>query len=104
MRMQPRLGRDRLIARLDEEWRAMLDAVEVVPEAALMQPGAVGEWSVRDVMAHISTWEREFLRALPVILEGRRLPHYSTLYGGINAFNAMEQEKAGGLSPAQVRA
>ena len=56
-------------------------------------PGVVGDWSVRDIIAHISTWEEECLKALPIILEGKRLPRYSDLYGGINAFNAQMTEK-----------
>jgi hypothetical protein len=51
-------------------------------------------WSVRDVMNHITTWENEALKALPVIMEGKRLPRYM----GIDAFNAREQERKRHLS------
>ncbi len=49
----------------------------------------MGEWSVKDILAHVSTWEEEALKYLPLILAGGRLPHYSAMYGGIDAFNAL---------------
>jgi hypothetical protein len=97
------VSRGPTIERLEREWRALLDVVIEVPEQQLTALGAVGEWSVRDVLTHISTWENEFLKALPIILAGERLPHYSTLYGGIMAFNAREQERARALSLSEVR-
>jgi hypothetical protein len=43
---------------------------------------------VKDCIAHITIWEEEALKALPLILDGVPLPRYSTQYGGIDAFNA----------------
>lgn len=40
------------------EWEALLAEVG---EARMEQPGAAGEWSVKDVIAHISWGEREML-------------------------------------------
>ena len=97
------MGRDRTVERVERDWRSLLATIDAVPEGALLDAGAVGEWSVRDLLTHIATWEREFLKALTVILAGERLPHYSTLYGGIDAFNAREQAAARGLSTAQAR-
>ena len=62
----------------------------------------MGRWSIRDVLAHVATWEEEALKALPVILDGGRLPRYSNLYGGIDAFNAQAQERKQGLTLEQV--
>ena len=53
-----------------------------------MEPGVTGAWSVRDIIAHVTTWEEEALKHLPSILEGRRPPRYSVTHGGIDAFNA----------------
>ena len=44
-----------------------------------------------------------YKRQLPLILEGKRTPKYSTNYGGIDAFNALQHEKKQSLSLAQVR-
>ena len=67
-----------------------------------MEPGVTGAWSVRDIIAHVTTWEEEALKHLPAILEGRRPPRYSVTYGGIDAFNALMTTKKAGLSLSQV--
>lgn len=93
------MNRARLLDRLEREWEAFLKSFAGLPGSALMQPGAVGHWSVRDVLAHVSTWEEEALKALPMILEGKRPPRY----GGIDAFNAREQERKRAFSLSQVK-
>ncbi len=89
----------RTLNKLEREWQALLLTWEGLPEEALFQPGAVGHWSVRDVMAHVTTWEEEALKALPLILERRPLPRYM----GIDAFNAREQERKQHLSLEQLK-
>jgi hypothetical protein len=59
-------------------------------------------WSVKDIVAHVTTWEEEALKYLPGILEGRKSPRYSLVYGGIDAFNALMTTKKAGLSLADV--
>ena len=45
------------------------------------------EWSVKDLVSHVATWEEEAVAALGMIIDGRRVPLYSAAYGGIDAFN-----------------
>ena len=71
-------------------------------EAALLEPGVTKAWSVKDIIAHVTTWEEEALKHLPGILEGRRPPRYSVVYGGIDAFNALMTTKKAALSLAEV--
>ena len=56
---------------------------------------------MRDVLAHITTWEQEALKSLPVILEAKPLPRYAR-FGGIDAFNSREQEGKRGLTLDQI--
>ncbi len=93
------MKKERTLERLEREWQALINTWEGLPEDVLLQPGAVGHWSVRDVMSHIATWNEEALKALPLILEGRPLPRYM----GIDAFNAREQEHKQHLSLEQVK-
>src|SRR2546423_13074450 len=69
-----------------------------------MAPGVTGAWSVRDIVAHVTTWEEEALTPLPLILEGGTPPRYSTRYGGIDAFNARMTEQKRSLTLSEVRA
>jgi hypothetical protein len=89
----------RTLSKLEREWQALFQLWEDLPEDILLLPGAVGHWSTRDVMAHITTWENEALKALSLILEGKPLPRYM----GIDAFNAREQERKRHLPLKRVK-
>jgi len=43
------------------QWDALLAQVD---EARMTQPGAAGEWSVKDVIAHVTWFEREMVGVL----------------------------------------
>jgi hypothetical protein len=85
------MNRRQLLNRLDRAWVALKESYAGLTESQLLESGVVEEWSVKDILAHITTWEEETLTHLPLILEGGRPPRYSTKYGGIDAFNAQIQ-------------
>jgi hypothetical protein len=68
----------------------------------MAEPGVMGSWSVKDIIAHVTWWEEEALKHLPLILKGGKPPRYSTTYGGIDAFNAQMTEQKRDLSLPQV--
>src|SRR5262245_37151335 len=81
-------GVEGLLQRLDAAWAAFNTSYADLPDERLIEPGVVGDWSVRDILAHITIWEEEALRHLPLIIAGGRPPRYAT-YGGIDVFNAL---------------
>ena len=91
----------RVLRRLDQAWAAFRQSHAGLSDAELSEPRAVGEWSVKDIVAHVTTWEAEALQYLPLIAEGGRPPRY-TRYGGIDAFNAQTTERKRGLSIQDV--
>lgn len=96
------MDRRGLLTRLDKAWSEFQEARAGLSEAQLMMPGVTGKWSVRDILAHVTTWEEEALKHLPLILKGERSPRYSLTYGGIDAFNAFKTEQKKNLSLALV--
>ena len=92
-----------LLRRLDAAWGAFNASYAGLSDAQLMKPGVTGDWSVRDILAHVTTWEEEALTHLPLILEGGTPPRYSVKYGGIDAFNARMTEQKARLSLSAVR-
>jgi hypothetical protein len=94
--------RRRLLDQLDTRWTAFRDSYAGLSVSVLLEPGVTQAWSVKDIIAHVTTWEEEALRHLPAVLEGRRPPRYSVMYGGIDAFNALMTTKKAGLSLARV--
>jgi len=82
------VNREQLLKRLDKAWKAFQESYAGLPDAELLVPGVTGAWSIKDIIAHVSWWEEEALKHLPLILAGGRPPRYSVTYGGIDAFNA----------------
>jgi len=93
------MDRRQLLNRIEERWQAFNQSFAGLPDSALREPGVTGEWSVKDIIAHVTTWEEETLKALPLLAEGKRPPQY----GGVDAFNARESARKRALSLAIVR-
>jgi len=83
-------------------WTAFTESYAGLPDAQLLEPGVAGDWSVKDILAHVTTWEEEALKHLPLIIAGGRPPRYVT-YGGIDAFNARMIAQTRSLSLDAVR-
>jgi hypothetical protein len=94
---------ERVQRTLDAAWAALRESYAGLPDAVLLAPGVVGQWSVKDVLAHVNTWQEEALRHLPVIAGGGTPPRYATAHGGIDAFNALMAERKRDLSLADIR-
>ena len=58
------VDRQRLLKRLDTAWRDFKESYAGLSEAQLMEPGVTSGWSVRDIIAHVTTWEEEALKHL----------------------------------------
>jgi hypothetical protein len=96
------MNRQQLLNQLDRAWTAFKASYAGLSEAQLTAPGVTGHWSVKDVIAHVTWWEEEALKHLPLILTGGRPPRYSLQYGGIDAFNAQMTDQKRGLSLSDV--
>ena len=75
---------DALRERLRRAQAEFLETIEGVDERA---PGAVGEWSVRDVVAHVVDWNEEILLAAEHLLGRRARPAHHPIVE-IERFNA----------------
>src|SRR6185437_2870434 len=90
-----------LLQRLEKAWAAIKESYSGLSDAQLMEPGVMGEWSVKDILAHVTTWEEEALKYLPLILNGGRPPRYIQA-GGIDAFNAQMAEQQRDMALSDV--
>jgi hypothetical protein len=96
------MNRQQLLKRLDDAWADLKESYAALPDAQLLEPVVIGTWSVKDILAHVTTWEQVTLKVLPLIIQGGTLPRYSTQYGGIDAFNALMTEQKRDLSLSDV--
>lgn len=60
-----------LIERIETHWRELLAALEGIPEEHLLAPGAVGTWSVKDLLGHIAYWDGEATARVRRIMAGK---------------------------------
>jgi hypothetical protein len=97
------VDKQKLLDRIEGAWTSFLDSFAGLSPAQLETPNVAGAWSIKDIMAHVTTWEEEALKNLPLILEGKRTARYKDQYGGIDAFNDQMTERKRALSLDEVR-
>jgi hypothetical protein len=69
----------------------LLDTIAGLDEAALDRKGAVGDWSVKNVLAHLAAWEDWVVQVLPVRIETGKTPDdFRTRAENEDRFNAEE--------------
>jgi uncharacterized damage-inducible protein DinB len=61
-----------ILEQLDDVRVRLLEAISPLPDEALTEPGAAGDWSLADVLSHFVNWEAELVTALNQIDQGRR--------------------------------
>lgn len=58
------MNKDEILDALEDTRENFLDAIEGLDEDDLQEPGVNGEWSVKDILIHLSTWEAELVKLL----------------------------------------
>ena len=96
------MQKQQLLDRIEKQWAALKDSYAGLSAAQMEQGGVGGEWSVKDILGHVTTWEEECLEHLPTIQAGGTPPRYSVTHGGIDAFNAKKTEEKRRLSLAEI--
>lgn len=85
------------------EWDALI--VEVVAQqgrAGLMSPGAAGTWSVRDLVAHLTSYDRWFVNAAEAQMRGEMPPMDGTEWMDWDERNAIHHNRTLYLSLDEV--
>jgi hypothetical protein len=78
-----------LLAELEREWAHFEHICAGLSEADMLAPGVEGEWSVKDILCHLSAWEKYLLDRLGYVLSGQH-PLYPTMtsWDDVHRFNA----------------
>lgn len=99
------MDKSRLLADIRSE-RAKLELLLGRIDARAMADSAVGEWSVKDILAHISMWEITFLRWLETAARGERpaMPAPGMSWSDIDRLNDQTFQANRARPLAEVRA
>jgi hypothetical protein len=78
-----------LLAEIDQEWASIERICAGLRETEMIAPGAEGEWSVKDILCHISAWEKYLLDRLGMVMTGQT-PIYPSMssWDDVHRFNA----------------
>lgn len=90
---------------LAAERDALLAAIAQFDDAAQDRKGVVGEWSIKNVLAHLTAWERVVIAITPERLRTRTTPALlATLTNDEDRWNAEQVAAAEHLTPTEQRA
>jgi hypothetical protein len=66
------MKRSEIIARLESEREVFLEILETIPQDQWLTPGVVGNWSIKDILYHLSRWEAELIKLLWELRQGQK--------------------------------
>ncbi len=98
-----RVGKEELVAELEQEFAALMEAVQGLSDEQTARRWC-GSWSVRDILAHIIGWHHEMDDALERIARGEKPVPEGVDYSDVDAFNARFVQTWQGTSPAALLA
>ena len=83
--------------------QAVLEAIHDLPVTKWNVPGVCGEWSVKDIIAHLASFERVLVEALASLLdEDIPTPTLDQFHQDFGNFNDREVARRQRMTPAEV--
>ena len=58
------MTQDEILDALEDQREAFLEVIDGLSDEQIDQPGVVGDWSVKDIMFHLTLWEAELVKLL----------------------------------------
>jgi hypothetical protein len=91
---------DRALAELRRTRAELLGAIAGLSDAALDRKGVIGDWSIKNVLAHIAAWEAWVVQALPARMATGATPEdFRQRAADEDRFNAEEVAEREELTP-----
>lgn len=81
------------VERVETSWAGLMAAIEGIADERMSEPGVAGDWSVKDVLAHVAYWEGRAIGSVERALTGEPEPSISdasveTINHGVRAERA----------------
>ncbi|MFM8322860.1 MAG: DinB family protein [Chloroflexota bacterium] len=58
------MNKDEILDALEDERERLLEAIDGLSDEQMQEPGVTGEWSIKDLLHHVSAWEAELVKLL----------------------------------------
>ena len=66
------MKKDELIRQLEDEHDNFLELIEDLPDEILLKTGVIDNWSIKDIIAHITMWEAQLVTFLWQAKQGQK--------------------------------
>jgi len=94
------VGRDQILTEIETHWTLLADIIAQVPANRMENAMVVGNWSVKDLLGHITTWESESIGNIVRFLDPQRGDMRS--YPETDGFNEVAAQAKRALSLEDV--
>jgi hypothetical protein len=68
--MDEQISKKEMLDLIRSEWKALWSVLKPLSREQMIQPGVESSWSVKDILAHITAWERRMVQWLEESLRG----------------------------------
>jgi hypothetical protein len=94
-----------MLGLISSEWDALQAVLQEMNPEKMIQPGVVGVWSVKDILAHITTWEGLMIQWLEESLRGEtpNRPAPGSTWDGLDNLNEQIYRENRDKTLAEVR-
>jgi len=58
------MNKDEVIDAVEDGYEQFLESIEGLSHEAMVEPGVVDDWSIKEMISHISQWKAELIRML----------------------------------------
>jgi hypothetical protein len=82
------MNSDDLLDQLETTRERLLVALEPLSDEEILAPGAIGDWSVADLLVHLTVWESELVTTLMRLKSGQKPARMLEAIADTDAFNA----------------
>lgn len=87
---------EELLDRLDTARERTLMALEMLPDEALVQPGAIGRWSIANLLSILTAWDAEVVTGLMQLQGGKTPERLLAALRQPDIYNAQRHQDAQG--------
>ncbi len=82
------MNKAEIIDALQQGRQEFLKAIDGLSEEEMQEPGVTGEWSVKDILSHLSRWEAELVRMLWQFKAGEKATYPTIVGQDVDRLNA----------------
>jgi hypothetical protein len=83
------MEKSELIEAMEDERQELIEMLEDLPDEDLLEPGVAGDWSIKDILNHLTYWEGQLVTLLFQALRG--LPKPTTQHFRAESVDAANQ-------------